>query len=107
MKPDLCLAFANTRYWRGQAEPTETLNAAEDLAAWLGGNVAKEARPLPRREFERAIEAREQAHAERHPAPALQAGVTPKKKGPVKGPSPRSGCFRYFLIGVDLPSFQI
>ena len=30
MKPDLCLEFANTRYWRGQAEPTETLNAAED-----------------------------------------------------------------------------
>jgi predicted RNA-binding Zn ribbon-like protein len=59
MKPDLCLEFANTRYWRGQAEPTETLNAAEDLATWLGGNVAKEARPLPKREFERAIEARE------------------------------------------------
>ncbi len=59
MKPDLCLEFANTRYWRGQAEPTETLNAAEDLATWLGSNVAREARPLPKREFERAIEARE------------------------------------------------
>lgn len=58
-RPDLCLEFANTRYWRGQATPTETLNAAEDLAAWAAGNVSKEARPLPRREFERAVEARE------------------------------------------------
>ena len=59
MKPDLCLEFANTRYWRGQAQPTETLGAPENLAAWLEGNVAKDARPLSRREFERAIEARE------------------------------------------------
>jgi predicted RNA-binding Zn ribbon-like protein len=59
MKPDLCLEFANTRFWRGQPQPTETLKAPEDLATWLAGNVAKEARPLPRREFERAIEARE------------------------------------------------
>ena len=59
LKPDLCLEFANTRYWRGQAQPTETLGAPENLAAWLEGNVAKDARPLSRREFERAIEARE------------------------------------------------
>ncbi|MBM3648293.1 MAG: hypothetical protein FJX11_10925 [Alphaproteobacteria bacterium] len=58
-RPDLCLKFANTRYWRGQETPTETLNSADDLAAWLGGNVAREMRPLGRREFERAIEARE------------------------------------------------
>ena len=58
-RPDLCLEFVNTRYWRGQAQPTETLNAAEDLAAWTNGNVSREAKPLPRREFERAIEARE------------------------------------------------
>jgi predicted RNA-binding Zn ribbon-like protein len=58
-RPDLCLEFANTRYWRGQANPTETLNAPEDLAAWAAGNVAKEARPLSRREFERALEVRE------------------------------------------------
>lgn len=58
-RPDLCLEFANTRFWRGQPQPTETLNAPEDLATWLAGNVSKEARPLPRREFERAIEARE------------------------------------------------
>jgi predicted RNA-binding Zn ribbon-like protein len=58
-RPDLCLEFANTRYWRGQETPTETLNSAEDLSAWTAANVAKEARPLPRREFERAVEARE------------------------------------------------
>jgi predicted RNA-binding Zn ribbon-like protein len=58
-RPDLCLEFANTRYWRGQASPTETLNSAEDLAVWAAANVAKEARPLPRREFERALQMRE------------------------------------------------
>lgn len=58
-RPDLCLEFANTRYWRGQTTPTETLNAAEDLSTWAAANVSREARPLPRREFERAIEARE------------------------------------------------
>jgi len=58
-RPDLCLEFVNTRYWRGQATPTETLNSAEDLSAWTTANVSKEARPLARREFDRAIEARE------------------------------------------------
>ena len=58
-RPDLCLEFANTRYWRGQPTPTETLNSAEDLTAWAAGNVSKDARPLARREFERAIDARE------------------------------------------------
>jgi predicted RNA-binding Zn ribbon-like protein len=58
-RPDLCLEFANTRYWRGQATPTETLNSAEDLATWAAANVTKEARSLSRREFERALEMRE------------------------------------------------
>ena len=58
-RPDLCLEFANTRYWRGQPVPTETLNSAEDLSAWAAANISKEARPLAKREFERAIEARE------------------------------------------------
>lgn len=61
-RPDLCLEFVNTRYWRGQESPTETLNSAEDLGAWAAANVAKEARPLARREFERAIAAREAIH---------------------------------------------
>jgi predicted RNA-binding Zn ribbon-like protein len=58
-RPDLCLEFANTRYWRGQASPTETLNSAEDLAGWAATNVAREARAPARKEFERAIELRE------------------------------------------------
>jgi predicted RNA-binding Zn ribbon-like protein len=51
-RPDLCLEFVNTRYWRGQETPTETLNSAEDLSAWAAGNISKEARPLTRREFD-------------------------------------------------------
>ena len=58
-RPDLCLEFANTRYWRGQPVPTETLNSADDLSAWAAGNISKEARSLAKPEFERAIEARE------------------------------------------------
>lgn len=62
-RPDLCLEFANTRYWRGQDAPTETLNAPEDLAAWTTANEGlKLARPPARREFERAIEVRELIH---------------------------------------------
>jgi len=53
-RPDLCLDFANTRYWRGQATPTETLNAPADLAAW-----AKIPRAPSPREFEQAIALRE------------------------------------------------
>jgi predicted RNA-binding Zn ribbon-like protein len=62
-RPDLCLEFANTRYWRGQEAPTETLNAPEDLAAWTTANEGlKLAKPPARREFERAIEVRELIH---------------------------------------------
>jgi predicted RNA-binding Zn ribbon-like protein len=32
---DLCLAFANTRFWRGRDSPTETLGGIEDLLRWL------------------------------------------------------------------------
>ncbi len=31
---DLCLAFANTRYWRGTRAPTEELNEPGDLVRW-------------------------------------------------------------------------
>ena len=54
VRPDLCLDFANTRYWRGQAIPTETLNAPDDLAAW-----AKAPKAPPPREFEQALALRE------------------------------------------------
>ncbi len=56
-RPDLCLDFANTRYWRGQATPTETLNAPADLATW-----AKAAKAPPPREFEAALALRETIH---------------------------------------------
>jgi len=35
---DLGLAFANTRYWRGTAEPTEELRAPPDLLRWIEQN---------------------------------------------------------------------
>jgi predicted RNA-binding Zn ribbon-like protein len=59
IRPDLCLEFANTRYWRGQPTPTETLNSTEDFAGWAASNVGKEAKAPAKREFERAIELRE------------------------------------------------
>jgi predicted RNA-binding Zn ribbon-like protein len=54
VRPDLCLDFANTRYWRGQATPTETLNAPDDLAAWT-----KSAKAPSAKEFEAALGMRE------------------------------------------------
>ena len=53
-RPDLCLEFVNTRYWRGQATPTETLNQPEDLATWSTANGGPKSpgtgRGAPRRE---------------------------------------------------------
>jgi predicted RNA-binding Zn ribbon-like protein len=37
-KPDLCLEFVNTRYWRGSDPSTETLNAPSDLLGWCASN---------------------------------------------------------------------
>ncbi len=34
---DLCLSYANTRYWRGTDPPTESLTSVADLLRWLGG----------------------------------------------------------------------
>jgi predicted RNA-binding Zn ribbon-like protein len=31
---ELCLDFANTRYWRGSMQPTEELGSTADLLAW-------------------------------------------------------------------------
>lgn len=39
---ELCLSFANTRYWRGSDPATETLGNAGDLANWLEANA-----PMP------------------------------------------------------------
>ena len=38
-RDDLALSFVNTRYWRGRAEPTETLHAPADLAAWCAADA--------------------------------------------------------------------
>ncbi len=38
--PDLALAFANTRYWRGSAQPTDDLADWPALLDWLVRNVA-------------------------------------------------------------------
>jgi predicted RNA-binding Zn ribbon-like protein len=35
--PDLCLAYANTRFWRGRPVPVDRLGESEALFAWLGG----------------------------------------------------------------------
>lgn len=34
-RDDLCLAYANTRSWRGSAEPTEKLHEFTDVLVWL------------------------------------------------------------------------
>lgn len=39
-KPDLCLEFVNTRYWRGSDPSTETLNEPADLLKWCESNRA-------------------------------------------------------------------
>jgi predicted RNA-binding Zn ribbon-like protein len=36
-REDLCLDFANTRFWRGTSAPTETLDGPAELFAWLDG----------------------------------------------------------------------
>lgn len=38
-RDDLCLAFANTLFWRGRAVPSESLGGTEDLLRWLAGNA--------------------------------------------------------------------
>jgi len=38
-KDDLCLAFANTRFWRGRDLPTETLGDIDDLLGWLANTA--------------------------------------------------------------------
>jgi predicted RNA-binding Zn ribbon-like protein len=49
---DVCLAYANTRYWRGTAAPTEELGSLEDLLRWAAN--AERLPPALLRRFERA-----------------------------------------------------
>jgi predicted RNA-binding Zn ribbon-like protein len=62
---DLCLAFANTRYWRGRAEPMETFNGFGDVLAWLERNSGS----AP------ALLSRVRARAAERPATAAQAAA--------------------------------
>ncbi len=63
--PALCLDYANTRYWRGQETPTETLARLEDLIAWcaraglLTEPAARWRGPAPEALFAEAIVLRE------------------------------------------------
>jgi predicted RNA-binding Zn ribbon-like protein len=38
-RADACLAFANTRFWRGRQEPSERLRGFADLVAWAAETV--------------------------------------------------------------------
>lgn len=107
-RPDLCLEFVNTRYWRGRATPTETLQRPEDLAAWLAGNVGQEARPLSQREFERALALRETIYrlfdATAHASPAAAADLDSLNRALAAAP-PRAALTRAgagFAWDVDL-----
>jgi len=62
-REDLCLAFANTRFWRGREAPTETLGGFTDLLSWLG-----RAAGLPEKTVEQA---RHWSQAHRQQASAL------------------------------------
>ena len=44
VRGDLCLAYANTRFWRGSPVPTEKLARVADLLSWLesSGGLAPE-----------------------------------------------------------------
>lgn len=45
-RADLCLDFANTRYWRGTEQPTETLTAFGDLFTWIAAASALDAKTV-------------------------------------------------------------
>lgn len=49
---DVCLAYANTRYWRGTATPTEELGSLDDLLRWAA--KAERLPPSLLRRFEHA-----------------------------------------------------
>ena len=43
---ELCVAYANTRYWRGSVPATESLNGFGDVLAWCGGTGAIDVQTL-------------------------------------------------------------
>ena len=62
LPPEASLDFVNTRFWRGKAQPTETLNNLEDLLTWARRHVgATPVAPEPGL-FEAGIALRERLH---------------------------------------------
>jgi len=45
-RADLCLDFANSRYWRGTDKPTETLETFNDVFTWLAAANALDPRTV-------------------------------------------------------------
>lgn len=43
VRPDLCLDFANTRYWRGTDSPIEELHELGDVLVWIAARGIDEA----------------------------------------------------------------
>ena len=39
LRPDTCLGYANTLFWRGRETPAENLRAFADVVRWAGGNA--------------------------------------------------------------------
>jgi predicted RNA-binding Zn ribbon-like protein len=70
-RDDAALAFVNTRYWRGRPNPTETLAAPADLAAWWGGETGEAIAPPVPDAFAAALALRECLH--RHFAARAEA----------------------------------
>ncbi len=80
--PQLCLAFANTRYWRGSATSTDELDTGAVLGDWLvknGALDAKLAQALKHDDklFAAAIESRETLY---RVFAALAAQTAPKPR---------------------------
>ncbi len=110
---DLCLAFANTRYWRGRATPTDELQKADDLLRW----AAKEERLPPDMlrpsaasagMFDQAIALREVIHrcfsataSGRPPAEADLAGLNAAL---VQAPGRRRVCLGGWDVGSVEPT---
>ena len=46
LRQDLCLAYANTLFWRGREVPTETLHTLADLHGWLETSAGMNAKAL-------------------------------------------------------------
>ena len=76
---DLCLAFANTRYWRGSATPTEELNSPDDLLRWAanGGAAAADAGAAVRSASARPVRRRDRT-ARNHPPLLCRHGGRPR-----------------------------